>query len=128
MTNWRWSASHFFLLSSLPPSLPLSHFISFSLFTCFTLSHVSQICREKGSSLLELDISSCPSLTDRACTIITKHLTIIESLGMRNLREVSGMGLYPLFQGRRGREMHSIALSGSKNVRLRMCCILLHSQ
>ena len=76
-----------------------------------------KLCKLKGQTLLELDISSCQSITDNGVYSIARHMSRLESLGMRSLRELTGMGLCDLFQDQnRAVNFTSISFSGSKNV------------
>lgn len=76
-----------------------------------------QITSTAGSTLVNFDISSCLSLTDQSCASISRHCVALESLGMCNLKEITGHHLSNFFlDKKRSSNFRSITLSGTKNV------------
>ena len=69
-----------------------------------------------GESLLELDLSNCTWLTNRTSAAIAQNCQRLERLGLKNLWELNGPELSPLFLDLRAKHFSSIALSGSKHV------------
>lgn len=63
-----------------------------------------------------LDLSSC-TLTDESCQSIARHCQCIEELGLRNVREITGVPLNQLFQDKeRAKNIRAVTLSGSRKV------------
>ena len=91
--------------SSLPFPFPLPD-----------LSLTSQLTKSTGKAIESLDLSSC-TLTDESCQSIARHCQCIEELGLRNLREITGVPLNQLFQDReRAKNIRAVTLSGSRKV------------
>ena len=90
------------------------------------VSYDNQITRIAGSTLMEFDISNCKSVTDQSCASISCHCVALETLGLRNLQNVTGSDLLELFQKKkRAKLFRMITLSGSKNVHCVYCmCIV----
>ncbi len=66
---------------------------------------------------MNLDISNCQSLTDQSCASIARHCVNLEFLGMRNMKDLTGLKLSKMFQDKdRASSFQCITLSGSKNV------------
>ena len=94
------------------------------------------MCSNLGTVLEELDISGCPLLTDESlCKSMARHLKYIykhscallyyfiiilrciEYIGMRNMKDTTGMYLKEIFKDPvRAANMRYIAFSGSKEV------------
>lgn len=75
------------------------------------------MCQNLGHILIELDISGCPSLTDASCKSMAQYCQCIEFIGMRNMRNITGTELCPLFEDtNRAGNIRYVAFSGSKDV------------
>lgn len=86
-------------------------------FAHLTTLYRMQITKTAGSTLMNFDISNCPSLTDQSCASISRYCMALEVLGMRNLKAITGEGLSQFFlDKKRADKFQKILLSGSKNV------------
>lgn len=66
---------------------------------------------------MEFNVSTCEDLTDQSCASISEHCMVLEVLGLRNLKNITGSGLSSLFlDEKRAKQFRSISLSGSKKV------------
>ncbi|XP_064381962.1 F-box/LRR-repeat protein 7-like isoform X2 [Halichondria panicea] len=83
--------------------------------TALTDSTVDMITKATGHSLVNLDVSNCLWLTNRTPAAIARHCHALEKLGLRNMKELNGRELCPLFLDKRAKNFKSITLSGSKN-------------
>jgi hypothetical protein len=77
------------------------------------------ICKHLGNTLIELDISGCHSLTELCSSSIGNHLKHIEFIGMRNLKDITAVGLSPIFKDpSRALNVKYVAFSGTKTISL----------